>query len=114
MMDQSGCRQGTLDRSAGRSPILHGPCRCCFGLQGIISSRELAWVTHVNEVAHQTLYPQANSWYMGANIKGKTRVFMPDIGGIGVYRQTCDTVAANGYKGFRLILRPEMASAAAE
>ena len=41
------------------------------------------WVAHVNEVAHGTLYPQANSWYMGANIPGKPRIFMPYIGGVG-------------------------------
>jgi cyclohexanone monooxygenase len=58
------------------------------------------WVDHVNEVAHTTLYPQANSWYMGANIPGKPRIFMPYIGGVGVYRQKCDEVAAKGYEGF--------------
>jgi cation diffusion facilitator CzcD-associated flavoprotein CzcO len=63
---------------------------------------EEAWVAHVNEVGHMTLYPRANSWYMGANIPGKPRIFMPYIGGVGVYRQTCDEVAANGYKGFSL------------
>jgi len=61
------------------------------------------WVEHVNEVGHLTLYPQANSWYMGANIPGKPRIFMPYIGGVGVYRQKCDEVAAKGYEGFRLI-----------
>lgn len=64
---------------------------------------EDAWVAHVNEVAHTTLYPRANSWYMGANIPGKPRIFMPYIGGVGVYRQKCDAVAANGYEGFTLI-----------
>ncbi len=49
-----------------------------------------------------TLYPQANSWYMGANIPGKPRIFMPYVGGVGVYRKTCDEVAANGYEGFTL------------
>jgi cyclohexanone monooxygenase len=58
------------------------------------------WVAHVNEVAHGTLYPQANSWYMGANIPGKPRIFMPYIGGVGVYRQICNDVAAKGYEGF--------------
>jgi cyclohexanone monooxygenase len=58
------------------------------------------WVAHVNEVAHGTLYPTANSWYMGANIPGKPRIFMPYIGGAGVYRQICDDVAAKGYEGF--------------
>jgi len=60
------------------------------------------WVAHVNEVAHGTLYPQANSWYMGANIPGKPRIFMPYIGGVGVYRQICNEVAAKGYEGFRM------------
>jgi cyclohexanone monooxygenase len=60
------------------------------------------WVAHVNEVAHGTLYPQANSWYMGANIPGKPRIFMPYIGGVGTYRQICDDVAAKGYEGFTM------------
>jgi cyclohexanone monooxygenase len=63
---------------------------------------ENAWVRHVNEVANLTLYPRANSWYMGANIPGKPRIFMPYVGGVGVYRQRCDEVAANKYEGFRL------------
>jgi cyclohexanone monooxygenase len=58
------------------------------------------WVAHVNEVAYTTLYPQANSWYMGANIPGKPRIFMPYIGGVGPYRQICNDVAAKGYEGF--------------
>jgi cyclohexanone monooxygenase len=61
---------------------------------------EDAWVEHVNEVANYTLYPQADSWYVGANIPGKPRVFMPYIGGVGNYRAICDGVAANGYEGF--------------
>ena len=61
---------------------------------------------HVNEVAYQTLYPQANSWYMGANIPGKPRIFLPYIGGVGVYRATCDEVAAEGYRGFTLSAVP--------
>ena len=56
--------------------------------------------THVNEVADSTLYPLANSWYMGANIPGKPRVFMPYVGGFDSYKKTCDEVAANGYEGF--------------
>jgi cyclohexanone monooxygenase len=59
-----------------------------------------AWVAHVNEVASMTLFPQANSWYMGANIPGKPRVFMPYIGGVGAYRQKCEEVAARDYEGF--------------
>jgi cyclohexanone monooxygenase len=61
------------------------------------------WVAHVNEVAHGTLYPQANSWYMGANIPGKPRIFMPYIGGVGTYRQICNDVAAKGYEGFTMV-----------
>jgi len=61
-----------------------------------------AWVSHVNEVADLTLYPQANSWYLGANVPGKPRVFMPYIGGVGAYREKCEQVAANGYEGFVL------------
>ncbi|WP_269437554.1 flavin-containing monooxygenase [Arthrobacter zhangbolii] len=60
------------------------------------------WGDHVNEVANMTLYPRAASWYMGANIPGKPRVFMPYIGGVGAYRQMCDQVAADGYRGFTL------------
>jgi len=63
---------------------------------------EEGWVAHVNQVAHMTLYPQANSWYMGANIPGKPRIFMPYIGGVGVYRRICDDVAAKGYEGFAM------------
>jgi cyclohexanone monooxygenase len=58
------------------------------------------WVALVNEVAHRTLYPQANSWYMGANIPGKPQLFMPYVGGVGTYRQICDEIAAKGYPGF--------------
>jgi cyclohexanone monooxygenase len=63
---------------------------------------EEEWVAHVNEVANATLYPQANSWYMGANIPGKPRIFMPYIGGVGTYRQICNEVAAKGYQGFAM------------
>ena len=63
---------------------------------------EEAWGAHVNEVGHATLYPAANSWYMGANIPGKPRVFMPYVGGVGAYRRKCDDVAATGYAGFTL------------
>jgi cyclohexanone monooxygenase len=63
---------------------------------------EDSWVQHNNEVAARTLYPLANSWYVGANIPGKTRVFMPYVGGVTAYKRKCDDVAANGYQGFRL------------
>ncbi len=63
---------------------------------------EAAWVQHVNAVADGTLYPLANSWYVGANIPGKPRVFMPYVGGFDAYKRRCDAVAANGYEGFKL------------
>jgi cyclohexanone monooxygenase len=59
-----------------------------------------AWVAHVNEEADKTLYPRANSWYIGANVPGKPRVFMPYVGD--GYRIRCDEIAANGYEGFAL------------
>jgi cyclohexanone monooxygenase len=62
---------------------------------------EAAWVQHNNEVADRTLYPLANSWYVGANIPGKPRVFMPYVGGVTAYKKKCDEVAAKGYEGFR-------------
>jgi len=75
------------------------------GRDGIEATAEAeeAWVAHVNEVGHATLYPLAKSWYMGANVPGKPRIFMPYIGGVGVYRQKCDDVAAKGYAGFTLM-----------
>jgi cation diffusion facilitator CzcD-associated flavoprotein CzcO len=59
------------------------------------------WVEHVQEVAYQTLFPRANSWYMGANIPGKPRLFMPYIAGVGSYRRTCEEIVASDYRGFR-------------
>ena len=61
---------------------------------------EQAWVEHNNAIADATLYPLANSWYMGANIPGKPRIFMPYVGGVDRYKKTCDRIAANGYEGF--------------
>jgi cyclohexanone monooxygenase len=72
---------------------------------GVIEATEAAqdaWVAHVNEVAEGTVYPLANSWYLGANVPGKPRVFMPYIGGFPAYREKCEAVAANGYEGFAL------------
>jgi cyclohexanone monooxygenase len=60
------------------------------------------WVAHVNELASKTIFPTANSWYMGANIPGKPRVFMPYLGGAATYSATCERVAQSGYEGFRI------------
>ena len=74
------------------------------GLTAIEPTRQAqdGWVDHVNEIASYTLYPKAASWYMGANVPGKPRVFMPYAGGVGNYRVKCDEVARNGYQGFSL------------
>ncbi len=58
------------------------------------------WVEQVNVMADRTLYPLANSWYVGANIPGKARVFMPYAGGVVPYRRQCEDVAARAYAGF--------------
>lgn len=57
------------------------------------------WVAHVNEVADQTVYPSCNSWYLGANVDGKERVFMPYLG-VPPYVEKCREVVANDYEGF--------------
>lgn len=60
-----------------------------------------AWVGHVSEVANATLFPRdKHSWYLGANVPGKPRVFMPYVAGVGVYREYCTNVAKQGYPGF--------------
>lgn len=68
---------------------------------GATREAEDAWVEHVNEVASATLYPTCNSWYLGANVPGKPRVFMPYLG-VPPYVEKCNDVAARGYEGFTL------------
>jgi cyclohexanone monooxygenase len=65
---------------------------------------EDAWLAHVNEVAQNTMYtaPTCNSWYLGTNVPGKQRVFMPYVAGVGRYRKACEEIVANGYEGFTL------------
>ena len=60
------------------------------------------WVEYVNQAANKTLFPLANSWFLGANIPGKPRVFMPYVAKIGVYRKECQQIADRGYEGFKL------------
>ena len=60
------------------------------------------WVKHVKEVADATLYPLANSWYMGVNVPGKPRVFMSHVGGVDRYKKKCDEVVDKGYVGFTM------------
>ena len=61
-----------------------------------------SWTEHVQQVAGHTLFPKAASWYMGANIPGKPRLFLPYIGGVGLYRDKCEAIAADGYEGYEL------------
>jgi cation diffusion facilitator CzcD-associated flavoprotein CzcO len=64
------------------------------------SDAAAAWTRHVAEVAEGTLFvTAASSWYLGANVDGKKRVFMPYVGGFGVYRTHCDEVAEDDYAG---------------
>lgn len=62
---------------------------------------ERDWVAHVAEVADTTLYPLADSWYMGANVPGKPRVFLPYVGGFDAYVAACNEIVADDYRGFR-------------
>ena len=60
------------------------------------------WVQKVNDLAKNTLFPASDSWYMGANVPGKPRVFLPFIGGLGTYTEICEQVIKDGYSGFDL------------
>jgi cyclohexanone monooxygenase len=60
------------------------------------------WMAHVQEAANASIKGTTGSWYLGANIAGKPRVFMPYLGGVPAYLKKCDEVVANGYEGFVL------------
>jgi cation diffusion facilitator CzcD-associated flavoprotein CzcO len=66
------------------------------------ATAEKEWTDHVRAVGDMTLFPKADSYYIGANVPGKARVFMPYVGGVAGYRQKCDEVASTGYAGFGL------------
>jgi cation diffusion facilitator CzcD-associated flavoprotein CzcO len=63
-------------------------------------SAAVEWTAHVQEVANMTLFPKAGSWYMGANIPGKPRFFLPYVGGFDVYQDKCNAEAESGYQSF--------------
>jgi cation diffusion facilitator CzcD-associated flavoprotein CzcO/acetyl esterase/lipase len=63
---------------------------------------EVGWTQHVNDCADITLYPAANSWYMGSNVPGKARALLPYCAGVDFYRASCDEVVARDYLGFKL------------
>jgi cyclohexanone monooxygenase len=83
------------------------------GAETIEASAEAedAWVAHNQELAEGTLFPTADTWYMGANIPGKPRVFLPNLDFVGPYRAKCDAIAAGGYPGFVLAGSRESAPA---
>jgi cyclohexanone monooxygenase len=66
-----------------------------------IREAEDAWVAHTNEIAQYTLYWSCSSWYLGDNIPGKPRVFMPYVG-LPLYKDKIEEVVANGYEGFEI------------
>ena len=63
---------------------------------------QIEWMDHIEEVAKNTLRYTCNSWYVGANVPGKKRVFMPYAGGFGKYREKCDEIAENNYSILRI------------
>ena len=65
-----------------------------------IEKYEDEWIEHVNEVSKVSLRSTCSSWYVGANIPGRPRVFMPYIGGFPIYVQKCNEVMTNGFEGF--------------
>jgi cyclohexanone monooxygenase len=81
---------------------LHYMRERCLGCIEPTREAEEQWVSHVNEIADVSLRSTCSSWYIGANVPGKPRVFMPYIGGFPVYVKTCEQVVANGYEGFAL------------
>ena len=61
---------------------------------------EIAWWEHVQDVAKIGLKATTESWYIGANIDNKPKVFMPYLGGYPQYCDKCDEIVAEDYKGF--------------
>ena len=70
-----------------------------YGTVDAHAEAEDAWMARVAEIANATLYPKANSWYVGANVPGKPRGFMAYIG-VAAYRKVCDEIAKDDYRGF--------------
>ena len=64
------------------------------------SEAQVAWAHEVADMAEKTLYTKADSWYMGANVPGKPRVFLMYIGGLDRYVERCDRIVSEGYAGF--------------
>ena len=75
------------------------------GFAGVDADEEaqIAWAHEVANMADKTLYTKANSWYMGANVPGKPRVFLMYIGGLDNYVNRCDQIVQGGYIGFNFL-----------
>jgi hypothetical protein len=67
-----------------------------------LASDEDAWVDHVNDISTISLRSTCSSWYVGANIPGRPRVFMPYIGGFPIYVEKCNEVMSRGFEGFTI------------
>ena len=99
--------------------VLHAEVQVDWAMELILTARRLGlseveprrdaadtWTDHLAKAAEQTLFPKAaSSWYLGANIEGKKRIFMPYTGGFGTYRRHCDAVANDNYAGLVLTTR---------
>ncbi len=81
--------------------IAHARKRGCNRIDADRAAEE-AWNAEVNAMAEHTLYPLANSWYMGANIPGKPRRMLAYLGGLDTYAQRCEDIARDNYRGFNL------------
>jgi cyclohexanone monooxygenase len=75
------------------------------GVQRIGTTQEAegTWVQRCADEAAKTLYPKAKSWYMGDNIDGKPRLFMPFVAGVPLYRRIIEEVASKNYQGLQLL-----------
>jgi cation diffusion facilitator CzcD-associated flavoprotein CzcO len=99
--------------------VLHAEVQVDWAINLVLAARRLGlseveprldaareWTDHLAAAAEQTLFPKAaSSWYLGANIEGKKRVFMPYAGGFGTYRRYCDDVARRNCAGLVLTTR---------
>lgn len=89
--------------------LRHAKAQGIIEIEADVAAQD-SWMAGVRDSADRTLYPQANSWYVGANVPGKPRVFMPYVDGFQVYEAACRDVASAGYRGFRFARATEVAA----
>jgi cation diffusion facilitator CzcD-associated flavoprotein CzcO len=85
--------------------IAHLDAEESWGVEATEQAQD-GWTRHCSELAGTTLLPRANSWYLGANVPGKPRMFMPYVGGFAAYREVVADVVADGYRGFVQLPHP--------